>query len=113
MSAVPPNSHSIDLGTLTRFGLESNVLREGLEHSPLAPLLLSEADLERSLQSTLSSPHRGADVWLFRFEEREKILVPEMPALPDSPDLEQGVGGAAKAGAEQGGDLDLRGRSSQ
>jgi cation transport protein ChaC len=67
VSAVPPNSHSIDLGTLTRFGLESNVLREGLEHSPLAPLLLSEADLERSLQSTLSSPHRGADVWLFAY----------------------------------------------
>jgi cation transport protein ChaC len=67
MSAEPPPSRSVDLGTLTRFGLENNFLREGLEHSSLAPLLLSEAELEQSLQRALASPHAAADVWLFAY----------------------------------------------
>jgi cation transport protein ChaC len=66
-SGAQPESQSVDLGTLTRFGLENNLLREGLEHSPLAPLLLSEADLEHSLQGALASPHAAEDVWLFAY----------------------------------------------
>lgn len=67
MSTRAPESRSVDLGTLTRFGLENNLLREGLEHSPLASLLLSETELEQSLQSVLASSHAAADVWLFAY----------------------------------------------
>jgi cation transport protein ChaC len=67
VSADRPSSRSVDLGTLTRFGLENNLLREGLEHSALAPLLLSEAALEQSLQAVLASPHAAHDVWLFAY----------------------------------------------
>jgi cation transport protein ChaC len=67
MSADPPHSRSVDLGTLTRFGLENNSLREGLEESSLAPLLLSEAELEQSLQRVLASPHAARDLWLFAY----------------------------------------------
>ncbi|MCU0724091.1 MAG: serine/threonine protein kinase, partial [Planctomycetes bacterium] len=67
-----------------------------------------------------TEPLAGADVWLFRFEERDKLLVPCKPALPDSPlpdspdaaspqtdspDRQTGVGTAAASGAKQGGDL--------
>jgi len=62
-----PASRSVDLGTLNRFALENNRLREGLEHSPLAPLLLPEAELERSLQAVLASPHHAGDLWLFAY----------------------------------------------
>ncbi|MCX7893657.1 MAG: gamma-glutamylcyclotransferase [Burkholderiales bacterium] len=67
MSEPAPPSRSVDLGTLNRFALENNRLREGLEHSPLAPLLLSEAELERSLQAVLASPHHAGDLWLFAY----------------------------------------------
>lgn len=67
MSANPPESRSVDLGTLTRFGLENNLLRQGLEASSLAPLLLSDAELEQSLQRALASPHAARDLWLFAY----------------------------------------------
>jgi glutathione-specific gamma-glutamylcyclotransferase len=66
-SDTEPTSRSVDLGTLNRFALENNRLREGLEHSPLAPLLLPEAELERSLQLVLASPHHAGDLWLFAY----------------------------------------------
>lgn len=52
---------------LCRADLLDNVLRRALERSPLAHELLSEADLEASLQETLASPHRQPDVWLFAY----------------------------------------------
>ena len=66
-SDAAPTSRSVDLGTLNRFAHENNRLREGLEDSPLAPLLLPEAELERSLQSVLASPHHAGDLWLFAY----------------------------------------------
>jgi cation transport protein ChaC len=62
-----PRNRSVDLGTLSRFALENDKLREGLEHSPLASLLLPEAELERSLQEVLGSPHHAGDLWLFAY----------------------------------------------
>jgi cation transport protein ChaC len=66
-SDAAPASRSVDLGTLNRFALENDRLREGLEHSALAALLLPEAELERSLQAVLASPHRAGDLWLFAY----------------------------------------------
>ena len=45
-----------------------------------------------------TEPLDGADVWLCRYEERNKILVPCKPAPPDSPD-----GASASAGQNQAG----------
>ena len=51
---------------LCREYLEQNQLRHGLENSAIADYLLSEAELETSLQEALASPHRETDdVWLF------------------------------------------------
>lgn len=52
---------------LRREDLEDNILRRALERSPLAHELLSEAELEASLQEALASPHRLPDVWLFAY----------------------------------------------
>jgi cation transport protein ChaC len=52
---------------LCRADLQDNVLRRALERSPLAHELLSEAELEGSLQEALASPHRQPDVWLFAY----------------------------------------------
>ncbi|MFO1361472.1 MAG: gamma-glutamylcyclotransferase [Burkholderiales bacterium] len=52
---------------LRRADLETNALRRALEASPLAGELLSEAELERSLQEALASPLRLPDVWLFAY----------------------------------------------
>jgi cation transport protein ChaC len=41
--------------------------RRALEESPLAGELLSEAELEASLQEALAAPHRQPDVWLFAY----------------------------------------------
>ncbi len=53
---------------LCREYLEQNQLRQGLEDSAIAAYLLSEAELEASLQEALASPHRvDEDVWLFAY----------------------------------------------
>lgn len=52
---------------LCRADLENNALRRTLEASPLAGELLSETELEASLQEALASPHRLPDVWLFAY----------------------------------------------
>lgn len=75
-STSSPTNDSIALTTdssvaterrLCRADLVDNVLRRGLEESPLAAELLSEDALEASLQDVLASPHRQADVWLFAY----------------------------------------------
>jgi cation transport protein ChaC len=52
---------------LCRSDLVDNRLRRALERSPLAHELLSEAELEASLQEALASPYRAPDVWLFAY----------------------------------------------
>lgn len=52
---------------LCRADLVDNRLRRALERSPLAHELLSEAELEASLQEALASPHRESNVWLFAY----------------------------------------------
>lgn len=53
---------------LCREYLERNQLRQGLENSAIADYLLSEAELEASLQEALASPYRDSeDVWLFAY----------------------------------------------
>jgi cation transport protein ChaC len=63
----PSGDGSLAIGGLTRLALESNLLRQGVEHGPLRDQLLSEDALEASLQAALSSPHRQPDVWLFGY----------------------------------------------
>jgi cation transport protein ChaC len=64
---VPHADGSLAIGGLTRLALESNLLRQCVERGPLADQLLSEDALEASLQATLASPYRQADVWLFGY----------------------------------------------
>lgn len=54
---------------LCREYLEQDRLRAGLEDGALAGALLTEAELEASLQEALASPQRdgGGDVWLFAY----------------------------------------------
>jgi cation transport protein ChaC len=52
---------------LCRADLLDNALRRALERSPLAGELLSEDELESSLQEALASPHRQPDVWVFAY----------------------------------------------
>jgi len=52
---------------LRRLDLENNLLRRALEATPLAANLLSEEELEATLQEALASPHRTRDVWLFAY----------------------------------------------
>lgn len=52
---------------LCRADLVDNRLRRALERSPLAAELLSEEELEASLQAVLASAHRQPDVWLFAY----------------------------------------------
>jgi cation transport protein ChaC len=52
---------------LCREDLVDNRLRRALEASPLAGELLSEDELEASLQAALASSHREPDVWLFAY----------------------------------------------
>jgi cation transport protein ChaC len=52
---------------LCRADLLDNALRRALERSPLAGELLSEEELEASLQEALASPHRHPDVWVFAY----------------------------------------------
>jgi cation transport protein ChaC len=67
-AADPPHGDgSLAIGGLTRLALENNALRLSVERGPLGQLLLSEEELEASLQSALASPHRQADVWLFGY----------------------------------------------
>ncbi len=81
-----PGDGSLTVGGLARLHLENNALRAGLAHTPLASMLLSEEELEASLQAALASPHRTPDVWLFgygsliwnpvlRFTERRTVTV--------------------------------------
>lgn len=67
----PPTSLPLATATaqlLCREYLQQNQLRQGLEESAIAGYLLSEAELEASLQEALASPHRaGEDVWLFAY----------------------------------------------
>lgn len=67
-SAFAPHDGSLKVGGLARLHLESNVLREGLEQTALKSQLLTEEELEASLQAALASPHRTPDVWLFGYE---------------------------------------------
>lgn len=55
--------------TLCREYLEQNRLRAGLEQGALADALLSESQLEASLQRALAAPEheRNSDVWLFAY----------------------------------------------
>jgi cation transport protein ChaC len=64
---LSPGDGSLTVGGLTRLALENDILRQGLEHTPLGPMLLSDEALEASLQEALASPHRTADVWLFGY----------------------------------------------
>ncbi len=67
-AADPPHGDgSLAIGGLTRLALENNLLRQSVEHGPLKDLLLTEDELEASLQAALASPHRQADVWLFGY----------------------------------------------
>jgi cation transport protein ChaC len=52
---------------LCRADLECNALRRMLEGSPLAGDLLSETEMEASLEAALGSAHRQPDVWLFAY----------------------------------------------
>jgi cation transport protein ChaC len=52
---------------VTRNDLEANALRLALADSPLAPHLLSDADLEASLQQTLARRPPGPSLWLFGY----------------------------------------------
>jgi len=52
---------------LRRLDLENNLLRRALEDTPLAAKLLSEEELEATLQHALASPYRTPDVWLFAY----------------------------------------------
>jgi cation transport protein ChaC len=65
----PPPRPELPLGTrpLCRTDLEGNALRRHLEQSPLATELLSEAEMEASVNEALASPHRQSDVWLFAY----------------------------------------------
>jgi cation transport protein ChaC len=66
--ADPPASDgSLAIGGLTRLALENNLLRQGVEQGPLRDQLLTEDELEASLQAILASPHRQPDVWLFGY----------------------------------------------
>jgi cation transport protein ChaC len=58
---------SLAIGGLTRLALENNVLRQSVEQGPLRDQLLTEDELEASLQSALASPYRQPDVWLFGY----------------------------------------------
>jgi len=66
-SFIGPGTPAAAERRLCREDLVDNVLRRALEHSPLAPYLLSEEALETSLQEALASPHRQSDVWLFGY----------------------------------------------
>ncbi len=83
---APAGDGSLTIGGLTRLALENNLLRQGLEQTPLRDLLLSDEALEASLQDALASPHRSRDVWLFgygslvwnpvlSYAERRKVTV--------------------------------------
>jgi hypothetical protein len=65
--APGPGTPADEARGLCRADLEVNTLRRILERSPLAGDLLSEAELEASLQDALASPHRQPDVWLFAY----------------------------------------------
>ena len=65
--APGPGTPADEARGLCRADLEVNTLRRVLERSPLAGDLLSEAELEASLQDALASPHRQPDVWLFAY----------------------------------------------
>jgi len=53
---------------LCREYLQQNQLRQGLEDTAIADYLLSEEELEASLQEALASPYRDSDdVWLFAY----------------------------------------------
>jgi cation transport protein ChaC len=52
---------------LCRADLEANLMRRALERSPLAKDLLSETQMEASLQAVLASSHCRPDVWLFAY----------------------------------------------
>ncbi|GEM_PF-570673 len=39
-----------------------------------------------------TEPVEGADVWLFRYEEKDRLLLPCKPALPDQPDQSEPAG---------------------
>jgi cation transport protein ChaC len=66
-SFVGDGSSAAQERQLCREDLMANALRRALEQSPLAPELLSETELEASLQEALASPHREPDVWLFAY----------------------------------------------
>jgi cation transport protein ChaC len=67
LEAPPPFRPAADHPPLCRGDLESDSLRAGLEATTLAPLLLSESELDASLAAALASPHRQPDVWLFAY----------------------------------------------
>jgi serine/threonine protein kinase/formylglycine-generating enzyme required for sulfatase activity len=53
-------------------------------------------------------PLAGADVWLFRLEERDKVVVPGMPALPEAPGgasrpEASGASAPCRGGSDRGG----------
>lgn len=52
---------------ITRSDLIDDRVRRIVENSALAPLLLSEAELESSLQQALAGCESGSDVWLFAY----------------------------------------------
>lgn len=52
---------------ITRADLIDDRIRRSVENSALAPLLLSEAELEGSLQQALAGCENGNDVWLFAY----------------------------------------------
>lgn len=53
--------------TVTRADLEADRVRQYVRRTPLAPLLLSDAELDASLQATLEAVPAGEDLWLFAY----------------------------------------------
>jgi cation transport protein ChaC len=53
--------------TVTRADLEADRVRQYVRRTPLAPLLLSETELDASLQATLEAVPAGEDLWLFGY----------------------------------------------
>ncbi len=76
-STLDPSSRGV-MGS--RRAAKSKIAEEPAGTNPEEPLHLKVHGTECKTQ-----PLAGADVWLFRFEERGRILLPILPSLPDSP----------------------------
>lgn len=53
--------------TVTRADLQADLVRELVRRTPLGELLLTDAELDASLQQTLAACPAGDDIWLFGY----------------------------------------------